>query len=331
MKREECLQLLGCVDSNLEIIKKAFRKKSKKYHPDFAENGGDIEMFIKIKEAYERLMEDNFEKSDARSPLNNQPRPRNIKKDSPLNLAVTINIDDENAKNVKYKRKLYCKKCLGTKFDIDKILQSGKDYKCKHCNGKGVNIIKKTILHTVVQSKSVCNICDGVKVALCSEIICDECCGKGFTSIENVVVMKKFEDKMHYSELGNHLHPENKPGDLVITFRYTSNMYIIRSLNLIRICNISLHKAQNCEADRYVNIVLNKINNSLEISKGTTINPNDFFIMKGCGLNKDHDLYIIFNVVFSLDDDEKKTDSIIKINDLYYGGNYLEWILSRSI
>ena len=49
-------------DASKDEIKKAYRKLSKKYHPDINKSPNATEMFQKINDAYEFLSEGNIER-----------------------------------------------------------------------------------------------------------------------------------------------------------------------------------------------------------------------------------------------------------------------------
>lgn len=69
MSREQALRLLSLTGSpTSEEIRKAYKKKSKKYHPDIA--GADsTHLFIAIKEAYDYLMKNIETQGGSKKPI----------------------------------------------------------------------------------------------------------------------------------------------------------------------------------------------------------------------------------------------------------------------
>lgn len=66
----EALQILGLSDGfTEEDLRRAYRKKAKQYHPDVAGPGG-VEMFQKVKTAYDFLL--SFRLENAKSLLTHE-------------------------------------------------------------------------------------------------------------------------------------------------------------------------------------------------------------------------------------------------------------------
>jgi len=135
---EDYYQILGVKkDASDDQIKKAFRKKAKKYHPD--KNQGDDEaevMFKKINEANE-VLSDSEKRSryDRFGDANYEP-PRVRRRVEPINVRVPITVYEAfsgTKRRIEVFRKNKCNKCDGVGHGKD-----GKIIPCPGCGGAGV-------------------------------------------------------------------------------------------------------------------------------------------------------------------------------------------------
>ncbi len=170
-------RILGVArDATPQEIKKAFREKAKKFHPDI--NRGSQEYFKKVIKAYEILIDPEKRKNYDRKLENRSifeifsekvsdiigfnPLP---KKGKDINKNIFISIKDGfygSRKSIIYRRKELCSRCSGTGFAEDSFIEE-----CKICKGNGK--IKKGIVFFPCFSckgrgfliKNPCNICGG--------------------------------------------------------------------------------------------------------------------------------------------------------------------------
>ncbi len=207
---EDYYDILGVSkDATQDEIKKAYRKKAHKHHPD---KGGDEEKFKKINEAYQILSNeekrkryDRFGKQGAKGrggfgnfqggfqdagfnvndlgdifgeffsggfggSRSRKPKAEDIK----INLSITLEEAFSGVKKEKsLKKKNECNKCDGSGA---KPGSSKKD--CEKCNGRGkIKTEKQTIFGSFAQV-STCPTCKGVGEV--PEEKCDKCNGKGW-------------------------------------------------------------------------------------------------------------------------------------------------------
>jgi molecular chaperone DnaJ len=195
-----------------EEIKKAYRKLSKKYHPDINKDAGAEDKFKEVSEAYETLSDsgkrsnyDRFGTADPRGGGNpfggghgfnmddifsqfgdmfgggsfgggRQMR----KKGSDLRIKVVLNIDEilnGCTKTLKYKKKTSCSSCNG---------QGGHDVRtCLTCNGAGQRIVLQNTPFGQIRTQSTCPDCSGSGQQISRK--CGYCHGEGTTLIDSTV------------------------------------------------------------------------------------------------------------------------------------------------
>ena len=167
-----------------EEIKKAFREKAKRFHPD--RHKGSQELFKKITLAYETLIDPEKRKeydlklnkntsvvdkafSKIYNVLGFTPVP---KRGKDLYKKIYISLKEGflgSIKTVSYTRKEKCLSCEGTGIAENSIIKE-----CHLCNGEG--LIKKGFL------KIPCRKCEGKGFVILNP--CIRCSGKGFVSEE---------------------------------------------------------------------------------------------------------------------------------------------------
>jgi DnaJ family protein A protein 2 len=216
----EYYDLLG-VDKNASEseIKKAFRKKAMKSHPD---RGGDPEEFKKISEAYEILSDankksqyDKFGKEGVDSNgggMNSEDifsqmfgggrSTRTPEKKKAEDISHQLKVDLEGFYNGKQSK-------LSVKYNVV-VNKESKVKECKHCNSSGVVYQMRKIGPGMVQQvQTKCPSCNGTgysaKMKLESKII-----------VVNIEKGMKSGHKLKFREQGNEL-PGGITGDVVIT------------------------------------------------------------------------------------------------------------------
>lgn len=190
-------------------IKKAYRKLSKKYHPD--KNPGDKEAeekFKKINEAYD-ILSDEKKRQEYDNPIsgfnfgsfNFDPfgsgpfgfGSRGFKRNKSIHgedITIDLNISLKdiytlNKKTVSYIRKKRCSKCGGY----------GNTKTCPHCHGTGV-IQQKSVHGTMISiTTAECTHCHGT--GYISDIKCEHCNNTGLESetTQYTIDIKKLYNK----------------------------------------------------------------------------------------------------------------------------------------
>ncbi len=237
---KEYYQLLGVSeDATQKEIKKAYRKKAKKYHPDSNSDEADEEKFKKINKAYDVLSDeekrekyDRFGKAGVQgSASTGQQRAASHFQDifeeifgggsrgrsRGQNLKINTEITLEEAykgveKTVKVSRNTMCDACDGTGAE------NGETRRCPSCNGQGrVREVEQSFFGRRQVVKE-CSKCRGRgKVP---EKHCEACQGKGVKeSSEKITfsVPQGIEDGQRLRlENKGHENREGRSGDLYV-------------------------------------------------------------------------------------------------------------------
>ncbi len=171
-------------DASPEEIKKAFREKAKRYHPDLNKEYSDY--FKKITEAYNTLIDSEKRKEYDKYFVEKEIKLKTIFEEKlaeflgytskPLrgtDIYTKIYIDLEEgysgtAKRISYRRKVECETCSGTGITSESIIR-----KCVKCEGKGK--IRKLGINVP------CINCYGRGIVIYNS--CKNCEGKGFKRI----------------------------------------------------------------------------------------------------------------------------------------------------
>jgi molecular chaperone DnaJ len=247
-KKEDYYSILEVdKDANEEVIKKAYRKKAMKYHPDVNSGNKEAEeMFKKVSEAYEVLSDPNkravydrggeqfrFNMNDINSSIfsefgggfnfgdissmfnfGNNNNSRSINRD--LKMSLRISMDDAlNGKkiNISLNRKIACEKCHGEGNKKTNEL-------CVDCNGRGR--VQSINGNMIIQM--TCRACggNGKKTEKCSF-----CNGLGYSDKEekiNINVPSGIPpmSTMKMNGKGNEVYVRNSKiiGDAYVTVDY---------------------------------------------------------------------------------------------------------------
>ncbi len=171
-------------DATEEEIKKAFREKARKYHPDLNKEYSDY--FKKITEAYNTLIDSEKRKEYDSYFLQKEVKIKTVLEDKlaeflgyttkPLkgtDVYTKVYIDLEEGysgadKEIRYKRKVECSSCSGTGITSESIIR-----KCEKCEGKGK--VKKLGINIP------CLNCFGRGIIIYNP--CKSCVGKGYINV----------------------------------------------------------------------------------------------------------------------------------------------------
>lgn len=215
---KEYYDILGLKQgSSEEEIKKAYRKQSKKYHPDLNPNNSEAEeKFKKIVEAYEVLT--------GKQKIKNKNTERRVYKARPLKLIIELTIEEAfhgEDKIINYYVDSNCSKCDG-EGGFEPII-------CNQCNGHG----------RIQQNLFVfmCNNCGGNGKLFKS--VCYSCQGKGLTKKQktiNIKIPKGIGDGEIYplQGVGNDIK-NGVTGDVYFVIKIKNHpIYSLEGLNLKR-------------------------------------------------------------------------------------------------
>jgi len=201
MGKRDYYEVLGVTkDSSQDEIKKAYRTKAKKLHPDI---GGDEDAFKECSEAYSVLSDNekkiHYDTFGHQSPrmggngnvdpfemfrrnfngMGGNQRRRQVKgQDTRINIKFTLEelftgID----KTVKYKRNVKCGTCDGSGGTGKKT--------CSKCGGSGELIEIQQMGQMVMQQVRSCHVCGGTGEMI--ENICKDCGGNGVKMVDEVI------------------------------------------------------------------------------------------------------------------------------------------------
>lgn len=191
-------------------IKKAYRKLSKKYHPDVNKEKDSEDKFKEIAEAYEILSDENkksnydrfgttdsantgfsggfggFNMDDIFSQFGDifgsrsNPHQRRQSKGGDLRIKVSLTIDEiieGCTKNLKYKRQEPCKTCSG---------KGGSDVRdCIPCSGRGRRSVTQNTPFGQIRTEAGCPDCNMTGKIIHNK--CNVCHGDGTTLTEQTV------------------------------------------------------------------------------------------------------------------------------------------------
>ena len=246
--------ILGVSENASESdIKSAFRKLSKKYHPDINNEAGAEEKFKEINEAYSVLsdkekkqMYDTFGTVDPNAmgaqrvdPFSRGFDPFSMFRDSGFgfgdqmkekgdDLKITIDLSFDEIytgvhKKISMNKKCTCHRCNGSGS------QSNETCTCQRCGGSGfINNVLRRRGNTVIQNMSTCPECHGT--GQCIKDKCPNCNGTGLETksvdVEFNVPPGMFENAYFIVRgKGNDGPHRGTPGDLLVIVKERPNPY----------------------------------------------------------------------------------------------------------
>lgn len=326
-------ELLGVSeDASQEEIKKSYRKKAKKYHPDSNSETADEEKFKKINKAYDVLGDEEKRKKYDRfgeQAVNGQAsggrrraasdfqdlfeqifgggrRSRRNSRGEDLKVQTTISLEEAYSgveKTFDVSRKKECPDCEGTGAE-------GSETKtCPECDGEGrVRQVRRTPLGRA-QTVEECANCHGRGEV--PEIECDNCSGKGVTEQSDRITVDipsgvKDGQRLRLENQGSE-SPNGQAGDLYIYVSVKDHQAIERRENdLFTTVKIGVGDAAlGCE----VTVEHPESDIQVDIPAGTQ--PGQVLRLKGKGMPsgfRSGDFYIKVDVEIPEDLDEEQKD-----------------------
>lgn len=219
-------------DALPQDIKKAYRKKAVKHHPD--KPGGSSIEFEAITEAYKTLSDPVRREAFDQLLIRRLQKGSKPKGASDLRIVLKASMVDfvrGATKNIVTRRKGLCRACKGTGAKGAKTTQ------CLGCHGTGIDPVS-----FVIGPKRKCSKCGGKKVIPSGET-CEECEGNGLCQ-ETVRKQVKLAPHMLASKhmvlhgLGN-VSPDGA-GDLHVDFLVGKDpLYEVKGVNIHRSLEIS--------------------------------------------------------------------------------------------
>lgn len=329
-----------------EEIKKAYRKLSKKFHPDVNKDPGAEDKFKELSEAYETLSDstkrsnyDRFGTADPRGGGNPFGGGHGFSMDDifsqfgdmfggafggrgqkrqqqggDLRVKVSVNIDDilnGCTKTIKYRKNTSCNSCNG---------QGGHDVRtCLSCNGAGQRVVLQNTPFGQVRTQTTCPDCNGSGQQVNRK--CGDCHGVGTKSTEQTVrvdIPAGAASGMQMAMQGyGHDIINGIPGDLyVLIEEQKDNSYRRDGINIIVDKEISVIDAI-CGSNVNVNTPRGEVN--IMISAGT--DHGHMIRMSGKGIPDINrggvgDLYIKINVKIPKNVDLGERHAIEKLREM---------------
>lgn len=316
------------VDKNAtyDEIKKAYRKKALKEHPD---RGGDKEKFQEIQQAYEVLSdkekrdvydkygEDGLKEGGGGGGMDDlissmfgmgggrRPQQAGPKKGKPVMHPVKLTLEEIYSGKVTklaINRDRICGSCNGVGG------KEGAVQKCEGCKGRGI-VMRMTMIGPgmYTQSQGPCEDCRGQGEVIDEKNKCKTCNGKKVVKEKKVIeanIDKGTPNNFQYTFHGEaDEYPGTEPGDVIIVAQEQPHKKFKRKgADLLMEKQISLHEAMT--GVDFVVTHLDGVKIRIRNDPGEVIKPDDLKTVIGKGLPfhkkafECGNLYIIFKVSF---------------------------------
>ncbi len=338
MNNKKYYEILG-VDQKAtqDDIRKAYRKKAIKLHPD---KGGDQNEFQELqmaydvlydtqkREVYDRYGEEGLKEgvgggeSDIMDLLMGGRRGGNQKKKTKSvlhNLKVTLE-DVYTGKNkyLEISRFRICKTCKGSGSKDPNV-----NNKCSGCNGKGMKTIVRQMGNAIMQQTVSCPDCKGEGFLIKDKDKCKGCQGQKSTQEKKTLevhIDKGAPDGKRYSFTGeSDEFPEYEPGDVVVEIQVEKHKKFVRKgADLVYTADITLVEAL-CGYELVIEH-LDKRKILIKNKLGEVVKPGVLKTIKELGMPffeqpfRHGNLYINFEFVFPSSVDQNQARAVMEVN-----------------
>ncbi|ODV97397.1 hypothetical protein PACTADRAFT_66409 [Pachysolen tannophilus NRRL Y-2460] len=343
VKETKLYDILGLpANANKAQIKKAYRANALKYHPDKNQhNFQATERFKEISKAYEVLCDDekrliydrygddglngnyndtanggtddlfsqffgdSFFIGGSGSSANSRRKGKNIYH------SLTYDLQDlYNGKSIRLglNKQVRCEICGGKGASAENIK------KCFQCDGRGIQVIERSMGMMVQRVRSTCERCRGSGEFVSPKDRCSKCNGGGYYDTRKILSIdirpgtKDGESIVLKNEADE--GPNIIPGDVIITIHQKIHHFFERKDDdLYGVVDIDLLTAL-CGGSVMVKYFNNKLI-KIDILKGEIIKPGDVKVIKNYGMPRYYnngkfsegiigygDLFIKFNIIF---------------------------------
>ena len=353
-KDTKLYDILGVsTNADADTIKKSYRKKALKYHPDRNKDNKEEseKKFKELSHAYEILSDKDkrstydsfgldavnnsanmgggnpfdmfsniFSQSNGFENMFNMGsnRQSSTRKRKSKNILKTLDINLEDifckkSLNINFEKTIICKQCEGTGAKDKSCIKI-----CKTCDGTGVIISIKTFGPGMIsQSQTTCNVCRGLGKNI--TVKCEKCRGTKYDVTKRKINIKLDHSNEHGDKLviPGEAHEDvdcDGCGDLLLQLNVRHhNIFTRKENNLYMKRKITLSEAL-CGCD----IAFTHLDNrKIIVNTGDIINPETKKKIVGEGLNNG-DLVIEFDITFPKVLSKERKEYISK---LLPGGN----------
>jgi molecular chaperone DnaJ len=334
---KQCPYFVLGIDKNAsdEEIKKAYRTKAVKLHPDKNQNNPKAEEdFKNLSEAYEILSDkskkDAYDRFGFNTPPNNMggfPQSdifnmffggNNVQEQKPEPIHIKIEITLKELftgvkKSIKYARRIRCRTCEGTGS------KSKKECKCSKCSGSGIfkqyiNIGPFQQIHA-----QPCSMCNSTGSFVNDFDKCLNCNGKILVEeeVNELIDIQKsipFNTNIPLQNKGHEKINSKAIGDLLIEIVNKGERNWKRennnSLNLLHSINISLEKILY---DKYIYIY--NIDGEMLKVNIDDIGSNTFFKIDGKGLHNNNgsrgDIHCYLSIILPKRENKEEKEELV--------------------
>lgn len=300
-------------DADKKEIKKAFRKAAMKHHPD---QGGDMDKFKEIKQAYEVLVDeqkraayDQFGEAGVDESAGGGPggfggggmdpndifsqffggqqaqRPQQPRKTDNINSAVQLTLEElyeGTTKSLAFNKTVLCGTCDGLGATSTKSIRT-----CTVCNGSGYVIRTQQMGPMLQQFQSVCTACGGEGKSIDPKDRCGTCHGAKVVSKRKELEVTIKPGLKHGQKLVLRGEadeaPNQEPGDIILTIHEKPHHTFSRSgKDLLYKHTLSLNEALTGYQIPLV-LVCGKTR-ALKSVDGEVIAPGDLRVLKDAGM-----------------------------------------------